>query len=122
MVEQLVGAIVNEGGGEMAHSEGNSLGSDFPSDAGDDALAFAQQESDFVRYFLSLPEAPPEDDDAPEQTFEDLVEESETIQGADRVAARARMEDPGPATALMLDATSGVTPHAAPLPARIHNA
>ena len=88
----------------MAHSEGNSLGSDFPSDAGDDALAFAQQESDFVRYFLSLPEAPPEDDDAPEETFEDLVEESETIQGADRVAARARMEDPGPATALMLDA------------------
>lgn len=92
------------GGDEVARSEGNSLGSDLPADEGSDAVAFARQESDFVRYFLSLPEVPPEDDDAPEQTFEDLVLEAETIQGADRVAARARTEDPGPATALMLDA------------------
>src|SRR4029077_21169228 len=43
-------------------------------------------------------------DAAPEQTFEDLVDEAETVVGADRIAARARVEDPGPATALMLDA------------------
>ena len=57
-----------------------------------------------MRYFLSLPEAPGGDDDAPEATFEDLVQEAETVPGADRVAARARAQDPGPATAVMLDA------------------
>ncbi len=70
----------------------------------DDAVGSAQLDSDFVRYFLALPEAPQGEALVPEQTFEDLVEEAETIPGADRVAARARREDPGPATALMLDA------------------
>lgn len=69
-----------------------------------DAVGTALLDSDFARYFVALPEPPPDEGPIPDPTFEDLLLDAETIAGADRVAARARNEDPGPATALMLDA------------------
>ena len=98
--------MVDDDSDKTAHRDETPVCPDRPPDSGnaDDAFGCAQLESDFARYFLSLPEAPPDVDRAPEETFEDLVLEAETIHGADRVAARARREDPGPATALMLDA------------------
>ncbi len=100
------GAAVNNNGDDMAGNDRDPLCADDPPGRGDagDAGGSTGLESDFVRYFLSLPDPAGGVDDAPEATFEDLVEEAETVPGADRVAARARAEDPGPATALMLDA------------------
>ena len=97
---------MNNNGDDMAGNDRDPLCADDPPGRGDagDAGGSTGLESDFVRYFLSLPDPAGGVDDAPEATFEDLVEEAETVQGADRVAARARAEDPGPATALMLDA------------------
>ena len=98
---------MNDNADDSAHQE-NPARRDSPSEPGDraDDSGFAELESDFARYFLSLPDSPLAEDATPEPTFEDLIEEAETIHGADQVAARARSEEPGPATALMLDAIS----------------
>ena len=67
-----------------------------------EAQGKAQLETEIARYFLALPD-PPDGGQAPDMSVDEMFEEAADSAGADRIAARARLLEPGPLTAQMLE-------------------